>query len=71
MVSGVGSSCSSRCGHGGVTAASLMSSDIFLLMVSRSSPKLEDLGLQLLPYNDNGRVLVLESLYNTIVYFVV
>lgn len=40
-------------------------------MVSRSSPQLEDLGLQLLPYNDNGRVLVLESLYNTIVYFVV
>lgn len=66
VVSGVSSSCRSRCGHCGVTAASLMSSDVFLFMVSWSSPQFKDLGLQLLPYDNNGCVLVLESLYNII-----
>lgn len=51
--------CSLRCGHCWVTVASLVTSDIFLFVVSWSAPQFEDLGLQLLAYYYDGGVLVL------------
>ena len=58
MVSRVGSY-SSRCDHCRVAVASLVTSDVFLFVVSWSSSQFQDLGLQLLAYYYNGCVLVL------------